>query len=223
MAPFVSPINVVLPALDEADAIGWVLQRLPDRYHPIVVDNGSTDATASIARAHGATVVDEPVRGFGAACWAGLRAATTPIVCIMDCDASLDPAELDGVVEPLDHGWDLVLGARRPTCRRAMPPHARLANRYLARQLRRRFDYQLTDLGPMRAAHRTQLIALAMQDRRSGFPLETLLLAGRAGWSVCERPVTYRPRHGRSKVTGTVSGALHAATDMNRLLRTPPR
>jgi glycosyltransferase involved in cell wall biosynthesis len=219
MSPIAPTIDVVLPALDEADAIGWVLERLPARYHPIVVDNGSTDATASIARAHHATVVDEPVRGFGAACWTGLLAATTPIVCVMDCDASLDPAELDDVVEPLDRGWDLVLGARRSTRPRAMPPHARLANRYLARQLRRRFGYQLTDLGSMRAGHRAALIGLAMQDRRSGFPLETLLLAGRAGWRVCERPVTYRPRRGRSKVTGTVTGTVQAVADMNRLLR----
>src|SRR5437870_1125503 len=108
-------IDVVLPVLDEAAALPWVLTRMPEGYRPIVVDNGSTDRSAAIARDHGAVVIPEPRRGFGAACWTGLLAATSDVVGFMDADASLDPAELPAVVRPiLDGDADLVLGARRP-------------------------------------------------------------------------------------------------------------
>ncbi|MCO5972966.1 glycosyltransferase family 2 protein [Actinoallomurus soli] len=94
-------IDVVLPCLDEAAALPWVLTRMPEGHRPIVVDNGSTDGSAEIAEAHGALVVHEPRRGFGAACHAGLLAATADIVCFMDADASLDPADLPKVVRLL--------------------------------------------------------------------------------------------------------------------------
>lgn len=211
-------VDVVLPVLNEVDAIGWVLERLPEGYRAIIVDNGSTDGSGALAHSLGATVVDEPVPGFGSACWAGLRASDADIVCFMDCDASLDPGDLPAVVAAVEAGADLALGARiaEPG---AWPPHARLANRYLARRLRRRFGWDVTDLGPMRAARRTPLIDLGLVDRRSGWPLEMALRAGNAGWNVVEVPVPYRRREGASKVTGTVRGTVRAVTDMRRQLR----
>ncbi len=211
--------DVVLPVLDEAEAIPWVLDRMPAGYHPIVVDNGSTDGSATIAEGLGAQVVAEPRQGFGAACHAGLAAATDPLVCFMDCDGSLDPSELPKVVEPVRTGKaDLALGERRPE-RGAWPLHARLANRFLALELRRRTGLALHDLGPMRAANRVALLELGIVDRRSGWPLEMVLLAARAGWRVVDVPVGYRARSGRSKVTGTVRGTITAARDMAALLR----
>jgi len=211
-------IDVILPVLDEADAIPWVLARMPDGYRPIIVDNGSTDGSPDIARALGARVIHEPEKGFGSACYAGLLASTTPLVCFMDCDASLDPADLPTVVALVEAGTaDLVLGTRRPD-RGAWPVHARLANRYLARTVSRRIGASISDLGPMRAAGRQALIDLGLTDRRSGWPLEMVLRAAHAGWTIREIPVRYRARTGRSKVTGTMRGTVQAAHDMRRHL-----
>ena len=211
-------IDVILPVLDEARALPSILTRMPPGARPIVVDNGSRDGSAAIARAHGALVVVEPARGFGAACWTGLRAATAEVVCFMDADASLDPLELARVSSPVLNGdADLVLGARvsQPG---AWPVHARVANRLLARELRRRSGAPLTDLGPMRAARRAPLLDLGIADRRFGWPLEMVLRAAAAGWRIDEVAVTYRPRVGRSKVTGTVRGTARAVSDMARAL-----
>jgi dTDP-L-rhamnose 4-epimerase len=191
---------------------------MPAGYRPIVVDNGSTDDTAAVARAHGAVVVAEPVRGFGAACFAGLTAATTDVVCFMDADGSLDPRQLETVAGPVVEGWtDLMLGARRPRPG-SWPVHARAANWALASEVRRRTGAPMSDLGPMRAARRVPLLGLGIADRRSGWPLEMVLLAARAGWRIDEVPVTYAPRIGRSKVTGTVRGTMQAVRDMRRVL-----
>jgi glycosyltransferase involved in cell wall biosynthesis len=217
--PDVPLVDVVFPVLDEAEALPWVLGRVPAGYRAIVVDNGSTDGSADIAQAAGATVVHERRRGFGAACAAGLAAAEAPVVAFCDADASLDPSALPAVVGPVLAGEaDLVLGARRPTTRRATPPHIRAANRYLARRLRRATGVPLTDLGPMRAARRAGLVGLGLTDRRFGWPLEMVLRAGHAGWRIAEVPVDYAPRVGRSKVTGTVRGTARAVVDMRRVL-----
>ncbi|MGH3392927.1 MAG: glycosyltransferase family 2 protein [Actinomadura sp.] len=210
-------IDVVLPCLDEAAALPWVLTRMPDGYRAIVVDNGSTDGSAGVAADCGAHVVHEPRRGFGAASHAGLLAATGDIVCFMDADASLDPAELPRVVGLLAQAGpraDLALGRRRPTTRRAWPVHARLGNALIARRV------GLRDLGPMRAAARTALLELGLTDRRSGYPLEMVVRARRMGWQIAETDVAYLPRTGRSKVTGTVRGTLQAVRDMRRVLET---
>lgn len=214
--------DVVIPVLNEAAALPALLAALPARFHAIVVDNASTDGSGSIASALGADVVTEPVRGFGAACWAGLTAAAAPdgVVCFMDGDGSLAPSDLARVAGPVLAGdADLVLGARRPTERGAWPPHARLANAVLAAELRRRTGYRLRDLGPMRAASADGLRGLGIGDRRFGWPLEMVLRAARAGWRVDEVPVAYLPRTGRSKVTGTVLGTARTVRDMGRVLR----
>ncbi len=212
-------VDVVLPALDEAAALPRVLAGLPAGYRAIVVDNGSTDGTGDIARGLGAIVVVESQRGFGAACAAGLAAAQAEVVAFCDADGSLDLADLPMVCAPVLSGEsDLVLGARRPTGRGAWPAHARVANWYLARRLRQKTGQRLSDLGPMRAARREALLALAVTDRRSGWPLEQVLRAGAAGWRITEVPVPYRRRTGRSKVTGTLRGTLQAVHDMGRVL-----
>jgi len=212
---------VVLPCLDEAAALPWVLGRLPAGYRAVVADNGSRDGSREVAESHGATVVDAAPRGFGAACHIGLLAARPDddVVCVMDADGSLDPQELPRVAGPVLEGRaDLVLGARRPTIRRAWPLHARAGNAVLARKLRAATGVPLTDLGPMRAARRSALLALDLQDRRFGYPLEMVLRASAAGWRIAEVPVAYRPRTGRSKVTGTVAGTLRTVRDMRGVL-----
>jgi glycosyltransferase involved in cell wall biosynthesis len=210
-------LDVVLPALNEAEALPWVLERMPPGARPIVVDNGSTDATASIASGLGAVVVQESEVGFGAACWAGLRAAEAEVVAFMDADASLDPRMLPRLVERLDAGADLVVGARIAE-RGAWPPHARFANRVIAWEFRRRTGLALTDLGPMRVARREPLLGLGLRDRRFGWPFEMVLAAARAGWCVEEVPVPYLARTGESKVTGTVRGTARAVRDLVRVL-----
>jgi glycosyltransferase involved in cell wall biosynthesis len=211
-------VDVVLPVLDEREALPAVLARMPSGYSPIVVDNGSADGSGELAQRLGALVVHESQRGFGAACWAGLSAATADVVCFMDCDGSFDPRELPRVADPVLAGArDLVLGARVAE-RGAWPLHARIANSVLARELRRRTGLQLRDLGPMRAARREPLLALGIEDRRFGWPLEMVLRAAQAGWRIEEVPVGYRPRQGRSKVTGTVRGTLRAVRDMAAVL-----
>lgn len=210
---------MVLPVLDEAQALPWVLGRMPDGYRPIVVDNGSRDGSGAIAAELGALVVDEPRRGFGAACFAGLTAADADVVCFMDADGSLDPRDLPLVADPVAGGrTELMLGARRPEPG-AWPWHARLANRALTLELRRRGAGKLRDLGPMRAAPRQPLLALQLADRRFGWPLEMVVRAAEAGWRIDEVEVGYAARRGgRSKVTGSVRGTARTIRDMSGVL-----
>jgi len=211
--------QVILPVLDEAEALPLVLGAMPASYDPIVVDNGSTDGSGALAASLGARVVCEPRRGFGAACFAGLLAAEADVVCFMDCDGSLDPGELPQVAGPvLADRADLVMGARRAE-RGAFPIHARAANRLLAFEVRRRSGLALRDLGPMRAARRQPLLDLRLRDRRFGWPLEMVLLAAAAGWRIEEVSVAYRARSGRSKITGTVRGTARTVRDMAAALR----
>ncbi len=196
-----------------------MLERVPPGWRALVVDNGSTDGSADLARRLGATVVREERRGFGAACAAGLTAATADVVCFCDCDASLDPRDLIPFVDRVRAGQaDLVLGRRRPQGRGAWPAHARAGNLALARLLRRRTGLRLHDLGPLRAARREPLLALGLTDRRSGYPLQMVVRAADAGWRIDEYDVPYRPRSGASKVTGTWRGTWQAVRDMSRVL-----
>jgi len=215
--------DVVLPCLDEASALEWLLPRLPAGYRAIVADNGSTDGSPDVARSLGAQVVDVSQRGYGAAVHAGILAADPAdgVVCVMDADGSFDPAQLPLVADPVRHGTArLALGRRRPTTRGAWPPHARLANAVLARRIRRTTGLVVHDIGPMRAARRDDLLALELLDRRFGYPLELLIAAARAGWTVTEVDVSYAPRTAgtKSKVTGTVRGTARAIRDMRAVL-----
>ncbi|WP_435887902.1 glycosyltransferase family 2 protein, partial [Streptomyces chartreusis] len=217
--PRAASVDVVLPCLDEAEALPWVLERIPPGWRALVVDNGSTDGSADVARVLGATVVREERRGFGAACHAGLTAATADIVCFCDCDATLDPGDLVPFVRRIAAGEsDLVLGRRRPESRGAWPLRARAGNLAVTRLLHRRTGLRLHDLGPLRAARREPLLALALTDRRSGYPLQMVVRAADAGWRIAEHDVPYRPRTGASKVTGTWRGTWQAVRDMSRVL-----
>lgn len=215
-------VDVVLPCLDEARALPWVLDRMPPWARPIVADNGSTDDSVGIARARGVEVVEVVQRGYGAACHAGLLRATAPLVAFMDADASLDPRSLGDLVAvhesaPADRPH-LVVGAREPVSHEAWPLRLRVANRVLARRVRRSTGTELADIGPLRLADTIPLQRLAIQDRRSGYPVETVLRAARAGWTITGVPVPYLARAGRSKVTGTWLGAARAVHDMQRVL-----
>lgn len=209
-------IDVVLPCLNEAAALPALLTSLPPGYRAIVVDDGSTDDSARVATAHGALVVSAPERGFGAAAHAGLAAATAEVVCFLDADGSSDPRQLDRVTGPVRAGEaDLMLGRRRPTTTRAWPPHVRAANALLSWRLRRTLGVDIHDLGPMRAARRRDLLNLYLADRRSGYPLEMIVKAARAGWRIEEIDVDYAPR---AEGTGTVRGTLRAVRDLSRVL-----
>jgi glycosyltransferase involved in cell wall biosynthesis len=215
--------DVVLPCLNEAPALPWLLTRLPSGYRAIVADNGSTDGSADVARAHGAQVVSVPEPGYGAAVHAGIVAADPAdgIVCVLDADGSFDPAELPRFADPVQAGLaELVVGRRRPTTRSAWPVHARLGNAVLSHRLRRTTGLSVHDIGPIRAARRSDLLALELRDRRFGYPLELLIAAGRAGWRVTEIDVAYHPRAAgtQSKVSGTVRGTARAIRDMSAVL-----
>jgi glycosyltransferase involved in cell wall biosynthesis len=213
-------VDVVLPCLDEAAALPGVLAALPAGYRAIVVDNGSTDGSPEVAAAHGATVVHEPRRGYGAAVHTGLSHASTDIVCFLDADGSLDPAELAPLVAAVERGANLAAGRRVPVARGVWPWHARAGNHVLAALLRRR-GLPVSDIAPARAVRRTDLLALDVRDRAFGYPLELLVRAAAAGWTVVEHDVAYRPRAEgtRSKVSGSVRGTLRAARDMAGVLR----
>ncbi|BFU45513.1 glycosyltransferase [Krasilnikovia sp. MM14-A1004] len=214
--------DVVLPCRDEAAALPALLARMPAGYRPIVVDNGSADGLAAVARAHGARVISVAEPGYGAAVHAGVLAADPDdgVVCVMDADGSFDPRQLPRVAGPVRSGVaQLGVGRRRPATRGAWPLHARAANAALAWRLRR-LGLPVHDIGPIRAVRRADLLALRLRDRRFGYPLELLIAAGRAGWPVVEVDVDYHPRAAgtRSKVTGTVRGTVRAVRDMSAVL-----
>jgi glycosyltransferase involved in cell wall biosynthesis len=212
-------VDVILPVLDERAALPGVLASLPAGYRAVVVDNGSTDGSGQLAESLGATVVNEPQRGFGAACFAGLRAADSEVVCFMDCDGSFDGADLPKVAALVLEGRaDLVMGRRRAD-KGSWPVHARVANVALGAALRARHHVRVRDIGPMRAAGREALLELGIVDRRFGWPLEMVVRAADQGWRIAEVDVPYHPRHGRSRVTGTVKGTLKTVRDMAAVLR----
>jgi glycosyltransferase involved in cell wall biosynthesis len=207
-------VSLIIPALNEAECLARLLAEVPFEtlQQVIVVDNGSSDNTAQVARAGGATVIDEPRRGYGFACAAGLAAADGDVVAFMDGDVSFVPAELTDLLSPLQEGKaDLVLGSRwlKDPERTAMPTHQRFGNDLFVWLLRRRFGLALTDLGPYRAIWRELLLDLEMQEHTYGWPLEMIIKTARRGRPILELPVTYRPRFaGQSKVGGTLRGSI---------------
>lgn len=214
------PPEIVLPCLDEAQALPVVLRRLPPGWPVLVVDNGSTDGTAAVAAALGARVVVEPQRGYGAAVHAGLENAREDLVAFLDGDGSVDSDVLPGMASLVGSGRvDIAVGRRVPVSRGVWPWHARAGNAVIAALLRRR-GVPVYDIAPIRVAHRLALLDLKIADRGFGYPLELLLRAGEAGWRLDERPVAYSRRAGgRSKVSGSVTGTIRAARDMSGLLR----
>jgi len=210
---------VVLPCLNEAASLPAVLAAIPAGYRALVVDNNSTDGTADVAREHGADVVTETRPGYGSAVHAGVVAAGSPIVAVLDGDGSLDPADLPRLVTELERGADMVIGRRRPVRGLRWPWHARLGTAVVCWRLRTRHNLAVHDIAPMRVARREALLALGVTDRRSGYPLELLVRAASAGWRVVEIDVDYGPRTGgKSKVSGSVRGSLTAAVDFWKVI-----
>ena len=212
------PVTVVLPCLNEAASLPGVLAAMPDGYRPLVVDNNSTDGTADVARRHGAQVVSEPRPGYGSAVHAGVVAAVTSIVAVIDADGSLDPGDLPALVGDLD-GADMAIGRRRAVEGLRWPWHARLGTAAVCWRLRTRYGLPVHDIAPMRVARRDALLELGVTDRRTGYPVELMVRAAQAGWKVVERDVDYGPRTGgKSKVSGSLRGSVIAGMDFWRAI-----
>ena len=208
-------IVVIVPARDEEAAIGKVLSEIPPSVSEvIVVDNGSTDATAERARAAGARVVAETRRGYGRACLAGIAAASqADVVVFLDGDGSDYPESLPSLVAPILAGEaDLVIGSRSLGSRApgAQPWHAVLGTRVSVALMNMLIGTEATDLGPFRAISAEALGRLEMRDTDFGWTVEMQAKAHWRGLRVREIPVDYRPRLGRSKISGTLTGSLRA-------------
>jgi glycosyltransferase involved in cell wall biosynthesis len=214
-----SQVTVVLPCLDEALPLPGVLAAMPEHYVALVVDNNSTDGTAEVARRCGARVVTETQPGYGAAVHAGVVAATTPLVAVIDGDGSLDPRDLPMLVEAVEAGADMAIGRRRPLPGVGWPWHARLGTAAVCWRLRQRHGLSVHDIAPMRVARRDAMLALDVADRRSGYPLELLMKAAAANWKVVELDVPYGVRTGgKSKVSGSLRGSITASYDFMRTI-----
>lgn len=215
--------DVVIPCRDEAAALPLVLREVPEGFAVIVVDNGSTDGTAEVARQWGARVVHESRPGYGAAVHAGMEAATAEFVAVVDGDDSMTLADLPPMLAAVQHGAaTMAVGRRRPVGRGVWPWHARAGTLVLAGWLRRSSGFGIHDLAPMRVCRREDLLALGIEDRRFGYPLELMIRASRAGWTVVERDIDYRPRAAgtTSKVSGSARGTQRAMSDFLKVLRT---
>jgi glycosyltransferase involved in cell wall biosynthesis len=210
-------VSVVIPTYNEAQAIGLVLRDIPAELveQVIVVDSNSTDGTAEIARKMGAEVLHEPRRGYGRACLTGLAAANAPdVVLFLDGDYSDRPAEISRLLEPLRDGTaDMVIGSRLAGERTAgaMPWHAVIGNRLAARLIAFLSGVRLTDLGPFRAARYQVLLGLELRESTYGWPVEMIVKGARRGLRIVEVPVSYHPRIGSSKISGTFRGTIGAA------------
>jgi len=216
-------VSLIIPALNEAECLKSLLPEVPYLllHETIVVDNGSTDATAAVAQAAGVRVVCEPRRGYGSACIAGVAAASGEILIFMDGDGSFMPQELVRLIEPIQKGEaDLVLGTRLRggMTSGAMPPHQRFGNYLVAWLVRTLYRVEVTDLGPFRAIRRDLFDQLQMQEQTYGWPIEMLVKAARRQARLLEVPVSYRPRlAGQSKVGGTVRGTILATYKILRV------
>lgn len=219
-------IDVIIPALDEERALPRVLSEIPRPpvRRVVVADNGSTDATPRLALEHGAEVVHEPERGYGAACLRALHhlAADPPeVVVFLDGDYSDHPGELSLLVDPIvSNQADLVIGSRaRGRCERgALSPQQRVGNAIACRGLRLLYGARYTDLGPFRAIRWDTLQSLQMRDRNFGWTVEMQIKAAQQQVRALEVPVSYRPRIGTSKVSGTFRGSVGAGAKILWLL-----
>lgn len=212
-------VGVIIPALNEEKAIGLVLRDIPGTIvdEVIVVDNGSTDGTARAAESLGATVRLERERGYGAACLMGMEClgSDIEIVVFLDGDYSDHPEEIATLIRPIAENLaDFVIGSRtlREESRMALSWQQHWGNRLATKLVEWRFGYRFTDLGPFRAIRRDALDSLGMRDRGYGWTVEMQVKAACAGLRVQEVPVLYRPRIGRSKISGTLLGALNAGS-----------
>src|SRR5437773_5269350 len=218
-------VAIVIPALNEEAAIHQLLAELPQHFAQwvIVVDNGSTDATATVAQKSGAIITTEPIRGYGRACLKGFKTACSlgaEMVIFMDGDGSDDPADLPMMLRPMREGRaDFVIGSRvsERAERGAVPPQARLGNWLVSRLIRLLYGVPLHDIGSFRAVRCSLLAALEMREMTYGWPVEMVVKVARAHYRIVEVPIHYRRRsHGRSKVAGTLTGSMKAAFYMVR-------
>ncbi len=210
-------ISVVIPTRNEAGSIGRVLKDIP---RPpvtdiVVVDSQSTDGTPAIAAANGARVVSEPRSGYGRACLTGIQQlSASDVIVFLDGDYSDRPAELPQLIEPILSGHaDIVIGSRLAGHRErgALPWHSVAGNWLAARLIRRLYGVAITDLGPFRAARADLVRALDLRETGYGWAVELILRGALAGARIVEAPVSYHPRIGRSKITGTIRGSVGAA------------
>jgi glycosyltransferase involved in cell wall biosynthesis len=213
-------VAIVIPALNEEAAIHQLLAELPQDFAQwvIVVDNGSTDATATVAQKSGAIVTTEPMHGYGRACLKGFKTACSlgaEIVIFMDGDGSDDPTDLPMMLRPISEGRaDFVIGSRVSELaeRGAVPAQARLGNWLVSRLIRLLYGVRLHDIGSFRVIRRSLLETIDMREMTFGWPVEMLVKAARAHYRILELPIHYRHRsHGRSKVASTISGSTKAA------------
>jgi glycosyltransferase involved in cell wall biosynthesis len=220
-------IALVIPALNEEEALRHLLSELPSHLAQwtIVVDNGSTDATASVAQAAGALVVSEPIRGYGRACRHGFQAADAlgaDIIVFLDGDGSDNPIDLPAILAPIIEGHaELVIGSRvgKNAEAGAVPPQARLGNWLVSRLINRIYGVALHDVGSFRAIRSHRLKDLHMREMTFGWPVEMLVKAARARYRVIEVPLHYRKRrHGHSKVASNIVGSVRAACSMLRTM-----
>jgi glycosyltransferase involved in cell wall biosynthesis len=210
-------VSVIIPTYNEAQAIGRVLADLPSNLvtEVIVVDSNSTDGTPGLARKMGAHVIQEPRRGYGRACLTGLANTHNPdVVVFLDGDYSDRPSELPILLAPIIEGRaDITMGSRLGTTRNsgALPWHAAFGNRLAASLIQRLYGLKISDLGPFRAGRADVLRALALEEATYGWAVEMILKGALAGFRIVEVPVSYYPRIGTSKISGTAKGVIGAA------------
>jgi glycosyltransferase involved in cell wall biosynthesis len=210
-------VSVIIPTHNEAQAIGRVLADLPARLvsEVLVVDSNSSDGTPEIARKMGARLIQEPRRGYGRACLTGLANADRPdIVVFLDGDYSDRPAELPILLAPIIDGHaDITIGSRLGPKRipGALPWHAAFGNRLAAALITLLYGLKISDLGPFRAGRADVLRTLALEEATYGWAVEMILKGAQKGFRIVEVPVSYHPRIGRSKISGTLKGTMGAA------------